>query len=224
MLRCITEMKKGRRTSCSTAEGPELSLCVCGFVVCVYICSILCANKCVYMQSITHIVYSIACFYVCTWTDTSQPMVWFHLSSQSPYSPSAQEEYSYFRFCFDSSHLQKSCLLHFYPGPRKGSTVGERMQLEERIRPGGPQCALCARKEETSFSKMSLFVPKWLVCQPDLQRFCASGSTRSALLTQIHPGPHHLEDIMGNAWRGSLTPLKGSPVASRVKCSSNLLL
>lgn len=44
------------------------------------------------------------------------------------------------------------------------------------------------------------------MCLPELQWFCASGSTRPALLTHIHPGPYHLEDIMGNAWQGSLTP------------------
>ncbi len=81
-------MSKLQYSSRSRAEF----VCVCGFVVCVYMCMI--SNKCVYMQSIMHIVYSIACFYVRTQTDTSQPMISFHLSSQSPYSSSTQEEYS----------------------------------------------------------------------------------------------------------------------------------
>lgn len=160
----------------------------------------------------------------------------FRLSSQAPYSPSKQEEYYYFPFYFDSSHLQKSCLLRFLPwrtissdGPGKDITAGEGMQMEHRIRPGGPRCALCVRNERKKKPPppkcLYLCLNDWRVSQNS--RFCATGSTRSALLTQIHPVPYHLEGIMGNAWRGSLTPPKGSPVASRVAalntCGDSLL-
>lgn len=116
-------------------------------------------------------------------------------------------------------------LLHFYPGPHKGSTTGERIQMEERKRPGGPRCALCAREERKKRPPppkcLYLCLNDWCVSQN------SSGSALvgpNALLTQIHPGPYHLEDIMGNAWQSCLTPPKGSPVASPVKYSSNQLI
>lgn len=220
------------RAAVQLKELNKCCVCVCVCCLCAFELNI-CKQVCVHAELYAYCVwYSM---FLCTHINRCQSTQCFHftcpLKLLLPHPK--QEENSHFYF---DSHLQKSCLLHFYTGSPsawmalvvKGGTVGERMQMEERIRPRGPRCALCVRherkKEETSLSKMSLFVPKWLVCQPELQWFCASGSTRSALLTHIHPGPYHLEDIMGNAWRGSLTPPKDSPVARRVKCSSNQLV
>lgn len=68
---------------------------------------------------------------------------------------------------------------------------------KERIRPGGPRCAPCVRgkrerekeKKRPPSPRMSLFVPKRLVRQPELQRFCVTGSTRSTRLRSANTDP-----------------------------------
>lgn len=64
----------------------------------------------------------------------------------------------------------------------------ERKWRRECI-PGG--CILS--KIGTHYIKMSPFVPKWVVCQPELQRFCSDASTSSANTDPFRKG------VMGNA-------------------------
>lgn len=202
MLRCITEMKRERGASCSTGEGAEQVL-VWGFLVCVY--SNAWAGKPVYMQNMMHNVYSIACF--CVHVDRFQSTDVFI----SPVlTPSKQEEYS--------SHLQKSGLLHFLPwhtidldSHHKGGTAGVRMQMEEGIRLGGP-CSVRKERKRRPPSRKCLYLclNDWRVSQnPGSSAPLGPHTPR----TQIHPGPYHLEDIMGNAWRGSSTPSERRPPA-----------
>lgn len=204
MLRCIVEMKKETRASCSK-QLKELSKCLCAACVCIcttYVQACVCVLAEHYAEHV----------FMCVRMNRCQPMFAFCLSSQTPHSPSKQEDCSYFSFYLDSSHLQKSCLLHLYPGASSAARMalvkaaqrerGCRWKREYALGILAVPYVLVETERAPPSPKMSLFVPKRLVCHPELQRFCASGPTRSALLTQIHPGPYHLEDIMAKRLAG----------------------
>lgn len=121
-------------------------------------------------------------------------------------------------------------------GPGEGGRSGRENADGRREYAPGVLAVLrvCEGRERDRKKRKDLLLPECLyLCLND---WCvsqnSSGSASlgphaplgSAPLTQIHPGLYHLEDIMGNAWRGSLTPPKDSPVASRVKRSTNQLL
>lgn len=109
-----------------------------------------------------------------------------HQPSQTAFSPLSKqrEEKACFGLLFWFRSHREKLFTAFPPwhiiiisldGPREDGAAGARLQMEERTRPGGSSLWKRTR-EETSYSKMSLFVPKWLVHQPELQRFCATGS------------------------------------------------
>lgn len=126
----------------------------------------ICANVCVCTLA-EHYAEHV---FMCVHMNRCQPMFAFCLSSQTPYSPCKQEEYSYFSFYLDSSHLQKSCLLHLYPSASSSARMAlvKAAQRERGCRWKGEYALgilavlyVLGEKERAPPSpKMSLFVPK----------------------------------------------------------------
>lgn len=121
------------------------------------------------------------CVCVCAHLNRCPPLFFlFHLSSLPPQSPSKREEYSFFFVSTSTPHTSGKLfialfffftLAHHQLGwplvKKQHSGGGETMQMEERTRPGGPRCALCAgeskrkkKQERDLLVKMSLFVSK----------------------------------------------------------------
>lgn len=98
------------------------------------------------------------CVCVCAHLNRCPPLFFlFHLSSLPPQSPSKREEYYFFFVSTSTPHTSGKLFIALFffftlahhqlgwPLVKKQHSGGrETMQMEERTRPGGPRCALCA--------------------------------------------------------------------------------